>query len=202
MLRSQSQCKEGGRDGYSPTLAVVVALVLVLAVVVWADRHRARARSAPQGSGPRRREGMDVTPSALMPEGRPERCSVYAAASRLYSTADVDPLISGAAHQYSDGVRNVYAERTSHGDLHGLTEYSSAGGPGDVGVDVGPIGLEGYGGEQVGYDDGIPPNWAFPSTPVHWYQPKQRDFYGPEGATVYSEGLYPLSEPDHDALVG
>jgi hypothetical protein len=141
-------------------------------------------------------------PDALAGDDAPERHSVYSALNRLYSTADVDPIITGQLYAFSDGVRNVYAERTSHGDVHGLEEYSSSGGPGDVGVDVGPYGLAEYGGKEVGFDDGIPEPYSMPSTPIRWYGPKQRDHYGPEGPTVYSEGLYSLWEPDHDPLVG
>lgn len=147
-----------------------------------------------------------VTPSEGSPGGafwdaERERCSVAGALARLYSTADVDPLIAGQMYQHADGMRNVYAQRTSHGDVHGLTEYSSSGGPGDVGVDVGPFGLAEYGGEIIGYDDGIPENYVLPSTPVRWYAPEKRDHYGPEGPTVYAEGLYSLQEPDHDPLM-
>jgi hypothetical protein len=145
--------------------------------------------------------GGQAVPGSLLEEP-PERRSVYAALNRLYSTADVDPIITGQLYEHADFVRNVYAQRTSHGDVWGLTEYSTSGAPGDVGVDVGPYGLDEYGGREVGFDDGIPAEWAFPSTPVRWYGPKQRDYYGIEGPTVYSEGLYTLSEPDHDPLVG
>lgn len=142
-----------------------------------------------------------VSPDATFLGDEPQRRSVYSALSRLYSTADADPLITGQLYGFSDGVRNVYAERTSHGDIRGLTEYSSSGGVGDVGIDIGPFGLDEYGGRAAGFDDGIPGPWALPSTPVRWYAPKQRDYYGPEGPTVYSEGLYSLWEPDHDPRV-
>ena len=136
-----------------------------------------------------------------MDDDAPERRSVHAALSRLYTTADVDPLVTGQLYNHADNVRNVYAERTSHGDVHGLTEYSSSGGAGDVGVDVGPFGLEEYGGRQIGFDDGIPEAWRMPSTPVRWYAPIKRDYFGPEGPTVYAEGLYSLFKPDHDVYV-
>jgi hypothetical protein len=134
---------------------------------------------------------------------------VYGAFSRLYSTADVDPLvtrdqevaITGHLYDHSDQLRNVYAERTSHGDVWGLTEYSSSGSPGDIGVDQGPFGMAEYGGREIGYDDGIPANWALPSTPPRWYKPLYRDYYGPEGPTVYEVGLTTLTEPDHDSLM-
>jgi hypothetical protein len=132
---------------------------------------------------------------------RPERPDVYESLSRLYSTADVDPMVTGELYRHAGYVRNVYAERTSLGDVHGLTEYSSSGGAGDVGVDIGPYGLAEYGGREIGYDDGIPEEWQIPSTPIRWYGPEQRDYYGPEGATPYSVGLYSIQEPDHDPLM-
>ncbi len=131
----------------------------------------------------------------------PEQPGVYEELNRLYSTADVDPLITGGLYAHNDFVRDVYAERTSHGNVYGLTEYSSSGGPGDVGVDIGPYGLAEYGGREIGFDDGIPPEWALPSTPVRWYAPKKRDYYGPDGPTPYTVGLYSLQEPDHDPLL-
>jgi hypothetical protein len=115
----------------------------------------------------------------------------------LYSTADVDPLITGQLYAHSNQRRNVYAQRTSMGDERGMHEYNSSGEPGDVGVDIGPYGLYEYEGRRSGYDDGIPENWAFPSTPIRWYEPYKQDYYGKEGPTVYSEGLFNLREPDH-----
>jgi hypothetical protein len=182
----------GDSRGTALGLAALVLAAIVL--LVWWERP---------GRG---REGFDVDPSGMVFGGEanvkgPERHSVHAALSRLYSTADVEPLITGALYEHADHIRPVYAQRTSHGDVHGLTEYSSGGGPGDVGVDVGPFGLDEYGGRQVGFDDGIPPTWALPSTPIRWYRPHQRDYYGPEGPTAYTEGLYTLTEPDHDQQV-
>jgi hypothetical protein len=161
-------------------------------------------KKCPGASGAQRplaatRETMAVSGDQVHYDDAPERRSVYSALNRLYSTADVDPLITGQLYDYSDGIRNVYAQRSAHGD--GLAEYSSSGTIGDVGVDVGPFGLDEYGGKESGFDDGIPAQWAFPSTPVRWYAPKQRDYYGPEGPTPYAQGLYTLSEPDHDPLM-
>jgi hypothetical protein len=216
---------DGSESGQSALLAILVILVLVLAVSTFGGRfsrrHSRKARPPPLGPvGPhlrpplephlrpplKPREGFEMPcmplSDAVAGDDSPERRSVHAALSRLYSTADVDPLITGQLYAHADGIRNVYAERTSHGDVHGLTEYSSSGGPGDVGVDVGPFGLVEYGGKEIGFDDGIPKPYNFPSTPLRWYGPRQRDYYGPEGPTVYSEGLYSLTEPDHDPLVG
>jgi hypothetical protein len=174
-------------DCAPPLLIALLAVLVLLVILCVAERPRER-----------------MTAGSMF-AGGPEDQSVYAALSRPYSTADVDPLIAGQLYGYSDGVRNVYAQRSSNGG--GLAEYSSSGGPGDVGVDVGPYGLDEYGerseygGKEVGYDDGIPAQWAMPSTPIRWYAPKQRDHYGPEGPTVYAEGAYTLSEPDHDPLM-
>lgn len=115
----------------------------------------------------------------------------------LYSSADVDPLVTGQLYANSNQTRNVYAQRTSMGDEWGLKEYNSSGEPGDVGVDVGPDALYEYAGKRSNFDDGIPEQWAFPSTPIRWYAPSQRDYYGPQGPTAYTEGLYALMEPDH-----
>lgn len=122
---------------------------------------------------------------------------------RLYSTAEVDPLIAGQLRRHADQLRGIYAQRTAHDEKGwGLTEFSSSGGAGDVGVDIGPYGLDEYGGHQVGYDDGLPEGYELASTPIRWYRPARGDHYGPEGVTAYTDGLYNLSVPDHDPLVG
>jgi hypothetical protein len=198
-------------------VAVVVVLVVVVAaysVSIWDSRGSAAGRatdmpserandvSAGQSGACRRHNRRGCHTCARRGYGErpeiPEQPGVYESLSRLYSTADVDPLITGNLYAHNDFVRNVYAERTSHGDVHGLTEYSSSGGPGDVGVDIGPFGMAEYGGREFGFDDGIPEEYGFPSTPVRWYAPEKRDYYGPDGPTPYTEGLYPIQEPDHD----
>lgn len=194
--------------------------------------------------------------------------------SVLYSTADVDPIVTGQLYAWRDNTRDIYGARTAHGDKYGLAEYSS-GVPGEVGVDVGPLGFKeyaapafplldadgnvehyggvewsrdvgldpsglvlpsfddpnarpnyalaqmkydynnGYQGRSLGYNDGIPENWRFPSTPVRWYGPRHRDYYGPEGPFVANQygptfgpqgppkrKLYSLTEPDHDPEIG
>lgn len=183
-----------------PARAVLLALVIVLVFAVAFQRDE-RAEPAVRSARFTGREKMEPSPDSVFMEPAPERRSVYSALNRLYSTADVDPLITGHLYGYADDVRNVYSERTSHGDVHGLTEYSSAGGVGDVGVDIGPYGLDEYGGKQIGYDDGIPAPWAFPSTPVRWYAPNREDYYGLEGPTPFATALYELRVPDHDPLV-
>lgn len=187
----------------SALVAVVVALIVVLILLaVWAVAvHHEKFDVGP---------GLPLAPPTTEPSAdgmfgfdgahRQDR-SVYKALSRLYSTADVEPLITGQQYAYADYVRNVYGERTSYGDERGLVEYSSSGQPGDVGVDVGPMGIYEYGGRVGNYDDGMPATWNLPETPLRWYAPKMRDHYGVEGATPYTEGLYNLSEPDHDPLM-
>lgn len=184
--------------------AVLTVLIIIIVLAIWSAQRTKegykRARRPHEGKGAQTtHEGMAVSPDMMNFDDDPERRSVYAALGRLYSTADVDPMITGQLYDYADGVRYVYAERSAHGD--GLQEYSSSGDIGDVGVTVGPIGLNEYGGKEEGYDDGIPAQWAMPSTPVQWYSTKQRDYYGQLGPTVYAEGLYTLSEPDHDPLM-
>lgn len=132
----------------------------------------------------------------------PHSEGVYQALSALYSTEDVDPLVTGQAYAYRDNSRSIYDQRASLGGVWGMQEFSSSGGPGDVGVDVGPDGLTEYEGGRAGFDDGIPEAWRFPEDPVRWYKPKQRDYYGPEGATPYAAGLFSLYTPDHDPLIG
>ena len=207
----------GQAAGWAKALLVAAGIALALIVIVRYAREYGPAHSAGGASGaefgvpaPAGAYGDSHSMGIMDPNtgvrawpaaGAPDRRSVYAATSRLYSTADVDPLVTGQMYAHADGIRNVYAERTSHGNLYGLAEYSSSGAPGDTGVDVGPYGLEEYGGKETGYDDGIPPEWTLPSTPVRWYAPKQRDHYGQHGATPYSQGSYSLTEGDHDPLL-
>ena len=121
----------------------------------------------------------------------------------MYHTDEVDPLMTGRLYAHSDHMRNIYVQRTALDDLgKGLVEFNSSGNPGDVGVDAGPYGMAEYGGQRYGYDDGIPENYGFPSTPLRWYRPNQRDYYGAQGPTPYSTGVYNLTEPDHDPVVG
>jgi hypothetical protein len=110
----------------------------------------------------------------------------------------VDPLVTGELYAHAGYMRDTYSQRTAHG--YPLVEYSSAGGPGDVGVDVGPFGLAEYSGRQGGADDGIPENWALPDTPVRWYRPAAGDYYSPGGVVPYRPGLHALTVPDHEIL--
>ena len=116
---------------------------------------------------------------------------------RLYATEDIDPVIATHSYEHADSIRDIYSQRSSS---WGLSEFSSSGLPGDVGVDAGPFGIAEYGGSRVGMNDGLPSEWILPDTPVRWYKPAQADHYGPDGPVVYSDGLYSLTEPDHDPL--
>jgi len=212
-------------------LAAVVALLAIL--VAWKDARERAARLGALGvkraarlgalgavrlGALGRRSAPDAAPpDAAPPDGALPAADAWCAepvteawpSHNSYSSADHDPIITGQL--YADRDRCVYASRTSLNDVYGLQEYSSSGLPGDVGVDVGPIGLAvGPSGTSSGTlpgtgvvsgaDDGIPANWAFPSTPLKWYRPRQRDYYGPAGPTPYSEGVFALTEPDHDPL--
>lgn len=126
---------------------------------------------------------------------------VHDGLSKLIKTDDIDPLITGHLYDRLDGMRNIYSEIVGHGDKWGLTEFSSSGHSGDVGIDVGPYGLYEYGGRNKATDDGIPPQWRISSRPPRYYKPKKRDYYGIEGPTPYTENLVVLAEPDHDPLV-
>lgn len=177
------------------------------------------AAPAPAPEGPSSNEliGREAWPGGRVLAREAERESVREALNRLYSTADVDPLVTGQLYAHNGEVRHVYAQRTAYPEddledlaieqascrsAYGLSEYNSSWGANTVGVDVGPFGLDEYAGLRSGYDDGIPPNYNLPSTPVRAYKPTQEDYYDPAGLEVYSVGLYALSVPDHDPLVG
>lgn len=128
--------------------------------------------------------------------GRPARSGFGARARPLWSSSDIDPIVTGQL--YSAGhPRHVYTQRTAFG----LREFKTDGGPGAVGVDIGPFGLAEYGGRQSARDDGIPENWAFPSTPFRMYEPANEDYYSFDGPKINRDavaaGVYPLFEPDH-----
>ncbi len=128
---------------------------------------------------------------------------IYDSMNTLYSTADVNPLITGQAYEFRNNTRDVYANRTAVGGQWGLQEFAPDSAAGAVGVDVGPNMLSEYEGSALGYNDGIPEQWAFPSTPFRRYVPKNADYYGDDGVEVGNgDRLYPLWDPDHDPLVG
>lgn len=170
-------------------LAALAAAASVLAVRrTWsAAPRRVIHRSGSRGGA---RRGARGTP-------RSGNCLGDGLPPPLYRTEDVDPLIVGNMY---DGAREhsryVYDARRAHGAPTGLSEYATDSGPGAVGVDIGAL------GRADCYDDGLPAAWVLPSTPVGWYRPERADYYGPEGATPWTEGLYSLYEPDHDPLIG
>jgi hypothetical protein len=141
---------------------------------------------------------------ALSPEraeSPKQRESVYSSMNTLYSTADVDPLVTGQLYEFRDNTRDVYANRTSDWGLH---EFAPDTIPGGVGVDIGPNALAEYEGSSLGFNDGIPEQWAFPSTPIRDYVPKHADYTDKDGTPTIVDGdaLYELWVPDHDPLVG
>ena len=139
----------------------------------------------------------------LASENPIERQSVYQTLNRFYSTADVDPLIVGQLYEFRDDTRDVYAGRTGVGGEWGLQEFAVDNQPAMVGVDVGPEALSEYEGSILGYDDGIPAQWAFPSTPYRWYRPRRADYLGQEGPSlVDGDKAYPIFVPDHEPQIG
>lgn len=128
----------------------------------------------------------------------------------LYHSDEIDELVTGTLYRKGERERAVYAARTSHGDSWGLEEYSDGrGNPGDVGYDVGPIGVARPCKGRRPFDDGMPANWDLPSTPMQFFQAQSleaqsylsrlpeaspspysystvgEDYFGPEGPTVY-----------------
>lgn len=194
--------KIGGCVELSATETVILATCIVLAVIllyVCATRKAAPPAPPQVPTGrPVAPEHLEPHPDDVAPDG--QRRTLFRELSKPYSTADVDPLVTGQLYAWRDDTRNVYGMRTSHGGKYGLHEFST-GVPGEVGVDQGPWGLDEYGGRMVGYDDGIPEAWRLPSTPIRWYKPRQRDYWGPQGLTPYVVGLYALREPDHEPLM-
>ena len=149
---------------------------------------------------------------------------------RFYYAQEVDPIVTGNLYNETNNLRPVYSQRTAfglpswqtqaistNGNLgyqasRGLTEFSSSGSSGDVGVTVGPLVYNDLTSIDVGpvvfpsvWDDGIPQEWNFPSTPMlSWYESHipTEDYYGPEGPTVYAlKGINIPFEPDHEPLM-
>lgn len=132
-----------------------------------------------------------------------QRQSIYDTTNMFYSTADVDPLIAGQAYAFRDNTRDVYTGRTAVGGNWGLQEFSVDNSPGMVGVDVGPNALSEYEGSILGYNDGIPEQWQFPSTPIRWYRPRREDHFGHDGPEIVNKDkLYSLFVADHDPQIG
>ena len=187
-------------------LALVVVLIIVVALAL-ARQGRAEDRKGRFGGwggrwGPGLAHGYPY--SYALDTASPAEV----AENRMYSTAEVDPLVAGQLYAgpraAGTGRRWIYGGRTSHGNSWGLHEFSS-GVPGESGVDVGLLGMREYSldGRPGVFDDGIPENWRLPSTPTNWYAPRERDYYDVEAqqAAVYKPNLVSLQEPDHDPLL-
>jgi hypothetical protein len=194
--------------GKDSTVLLAILVVVAIIVVVLARKneedHGSKSAFTNWGShwGPNLAYGYPYNYSLATAD--PGTAEV----NRMYSSAEVDPLITGQLYAgvraAGEGRAWVYGGRTSFGDKWGMHEFSS-GVPGQAGVDVGLLGMREYSldGKPDVFDDGIPENWKLPSTPTNWYVPQQRDYYDVESqdAAVYKPDLLPLQEPDHDPLV-
>jgi len=196
--------------------AALLALLLVLVAASAPQRRAAcpRRRSRPlalpdrfaAGGGAARLPAATRAPRGCAPQeiaaearARPEGNPLPV----LYTAEDADPLVMGELYEWARVRGGEYGQRTAHLGLDGLAEQGEAGdGAGaprllpEVGVEAGPLPPPRLG------DDGIPAEWAFPSTPIAWYAAEARDHFGPEGATPHTVGMFSLTEPDHDPLVG
>lgn len=203
----------------SLTLALIAVIaIVVVALFVWYGRaaYGTRCRGGGQGQsmtrGREAKSGFDNWGNLAF--GYPYNYALNTtdpaeiAENRMYSTAEVDPLVTGQLYAgpraAGTGQRFIYGGRTSHGDKWGLHEFST-GVPGQAGVDVGLLGMREYSldGRPDVFDDGIPENWQLPSTPTNWYAPQGRDYYDVEanGPGVYKAGLMSLQEADHEVLI-
>jgi hypothetical protein len=122
-------------------------------------------------------------------------------ADKMYLTCDVDPIITGQLYEYRDYIKNTYSTRDH--DLEGMSK------PSDCDNLTRHLPLSEYASDSSlliepyykYVDDGMPKQWATPSTPIIWHEPHNQDFYGRDGPTPYTNHLYSLSEPDHLPLV-
>lgn len=206
--------------GNNVAVALIAVLVICLIAYFAYSAWEERARDPP---GAAKRAGSDMgsdVPDNLLyqnpyatqggdrivkddPPQPHQRKSVYDTESRFYSTADVDPLIVGQAYAFRDYTRDVYEGRSALGGAWGLQEFNVDSTPGAVGTDVGPNSLSEYEGSILGYNEGIPEQWAFPSTPMRQYIPQREDYtglYGPEVAN--GSRLYAPWVPDHEPEIG
>jgi hypothetical protein len=201
------------------TLALIAVIaIVVVALFIWYGGAAQRCGGGQGQSMTGGREAQSEAQSDFAHWGYPYNYALTTAdpaevvdstaINRMYTTAEVDPLVTGQLYAgpraAGTGQRLIYGGRTSHGDKWGLHEFST-GVPGQAGVDVGLLGVREYSldGRPVVEDDGIPENWQLPSTPTNWYAPQGRDYYDVEanGPGVYKAGLMSLQEPDHDPLL-
>jgi hypothetical protein len=182
--------------------AVLAGLAVLAIVVIGAIYHRRSIVASHFQLEPDLDIG-NITPDFILSDD-PQSKGVNQALSTLFSSEDVDPLVTGQLYNYRNNTRDVYTGRVATGSEYGLQQFSSSGSPGDVGVDIGPDSLVEYAGSVGKFDDGIPEAWAFPSTPFRWYRPKKKeDFYGENGPELYDpQTTYPLYVQDNDPLIG
>lgn len=206
----------GHSDPYNNITLALIAVIAIVVVALFLSQRRCHDRGQTMTADAKRRNGF-VNWGPNLTFGYPynhaldcENASgdpAEVAQNRMYSTAEVDPLVTGQLYAgpraAGPGQRFIYGGRTAHGDKWGLHEFST-GVPGQAGVDVGLLGMREYSLDDRPdvFDDGIPENWQLPSTPVNWYVPQGRDYYDVEanGAGVYKAGLMSLQEPDHEVL--
>lgn len=204
----------------SPPLATAAVIIAIILLIVY---YAARRGESFNGGAPRQ-ESFESCERSDEGKRRPEQFTEDLAAgypysysvadgdlalNRFYSTAEVDPHITGQLYAGpragGAGRRQIYGARTSHAGRMGMAEYSS-GVPGEPGVDVGLLGMREYSltGKPDVFDDGIPENWRMPSAPFNWYVPAERDYYDVEGRVPrpLEKGLVSLREPDHEPQVG
>lgn len=206
------------RSAYSAALAAAVIVVLI-AVLLYLPAGRAesfcgRGYGCGGDSVAFDDDGTDGIgdadgSAAAFPElatGYPYGFAVDApeAEPRLYHSSEVDPLITGQLYAGARGGRRpVYGARTSYGNKWGMREFSS-GVSGQAGVDVGLLGMREYSldGRADVFDDGIPEDWQFPSTPINWYAPQGEDYYDVDagGPTTGKTAIAANFLPDHDPL--
>ncbi|MDE2097449.1 MAG: hypothetical protein KGL39_09410 [Patescibacteria group bacterium] len=178
-------------------VAIALFVVLVFLLVCGGQKEPFVPLNGPRG---------DLTEQpidTLMEGGQKQPKSIYDSTNLFLTTDDVDPLITGQGYAFRDYTRDVYTGRTAVGGSGGLQEFASDRSPGMVGVDIGPNALSEYEGSALGWNDGIPEAWKFPSTPIRWYKPAREDYYGHDGPAINnSEKLYPLWEQDNSPLIG
>ena len=182
------------QDPESCSTSVLIAFTLVLILTVMWLRSRS-PQSRDSEFDPSDEFDSATRWESILPQPRWDGTPLPAGAQfPMWSTADVDPLVTGALYKHANHTRNVYGARTTHSDKHGLTEFSRSSG--SVGYTVGPY------GSADRWDDGLPSEWIIPSTQPSWYVSDHDDYYGPDGITTQNLGMYSLTEGDHDPLVG
>ena len=178
------------RSSCAPVVvAVVVAVVVLCCVYSSAERFLPAGEGDGSGGGGLNLLSPDAQLQCPDPGYDPELAAGYPFAFSLdppdgrdgvvkswHSTEQVDPLVTGqlyeGARASGAGRRFVFGGRIAYGKEREAWEAASST-PGEVGADVGPLGLcpTGPDGKPDVFDDGIPVTWQMPSTPVNWYRP-------------------------------